>query len=164
MKIDLSCPVELWHFKLPDTQEESVSLQLFNLIEVEITGLLASFTCFDKSGKTISKQVERIQHFTGSPRSAFEVQVYIEDAYIASGIDFSIERVWLKGGESWHKKNSNMVSYVPNTIEDPRLLKELRLHAGEDALGFPSDQGSVWLCVCGRVNSAEALPRALLKG
>lgn len=31
MKIDLSCPVELWHFKLPTEKYLVVSLNLFNL-------------------------------------------------------------------------------------------------------------------------------------
>ena len=60
MKIDLSCPAELWNFSLPTASDPLVSLELFNLSDYELTGLLASFVCFDSSGKTLSKQVERI--------------------------------------------------------------------------------------------------------
>ena len=35
-----------------------------------------------------------------------------------------------------------------------RRLEVLRYLAGPDALGYPMDQGAVWMCVCGRPNAA----------
>ena len=37
MKIDLTCPVELWHYALPTRQYPVCHLQLFNLTEQTVT-------------------------------------------------------------------------------------------------------------------------------
>ena len=41
MKIDLSCPVELWHYALPDRQYPACRLQLFNLTEQPVVSIQA---------------------------------------------------------------------------------------------------------------------------
>ena len=33
MKIDLTCPVELWHFKMPTAEDPVCMVQLYNLSE-----------------------------------------------------------------------------------------------------------------------------------
>ena len=154
MKIDLTCPVELWHYALPTQQYPVCRLQLFNLTEQAVTSVQAVFSCFDQEGTLISRQVERVQRLSGQPRSAFEMAVVVEDGAQAAGMDFSVEKVWFEDGTVWRHQSSSVAEYMPNALQPGLRLEVLRSLAGADAMGFPSDQGAVWVCVCGRPNAA----------
>ena len=154
MRIDLTCPVELWHYALPTRQYPVCRLQLFNLTEQTVVSVQAVFSCYDGGGSLISRQVERAQGLHGEGRSAFEMAVMIEDGADAAGMDFSIEKVWFEDGTVWRHTANHVSEYTPNPLADARRLEVLRYLAGPDALGYPSDQGAVWMCVCGRPNAA----------
>ena len=96
MKIDLTCPVELWHYALPEKQYPFCRLQLFNMTEQTVVSVQAVFTCYDGEGMLLSRQVERVQRLDGRPRSAFEMTVDIQNGLKAAGMDFSVERYGLK--------------------------------------------------------------------
>ena len=51
MKIDLSCPVELWHFRMPTAAYPVVSLHMFNLSEKAVVSIQAAFLSFDEEGE-----------------------------------------------------------------------------------------------------------------
>ena len=154
MKIDLTCPVELWHYALPTQQYPLCRLQLFNLTEQTVASVQAVFTCYDGEGMMISRQVERVQRLEGKGRSAFEMALEIENGIQAAGMDFSVEKVWFEDGTVWRHTADNVSQYTPNPLPAGRRLDVLRYLAGPDALGYPMDQGAVWLCVCGRPNAA----------
>ena len=154
MKIDLTCPVELWHYALPTQQYPLCRLQLFNLTEQTVVSVQAVFTCFDADGLTLSRQVERVQRLDGKGRTAFEMAVEIENGIQAAGMDFSVEKVWFEDGTVWRHTADNVSQYTPNLLPAGHRLEVLRYLAGSDALGYPMDQGAVWLCVCGRPNAA----------
>jgi len=154
MKIDLTCPVELWHYALPTPEYPVCRLQLFNLTEQTVVSVQAIFSCYDGEGTLISRQVERVQGLNGAGRNAFELAVVIENGANAAGMDFSVEKVWFGDGTVWRHAAGNVSEYMPNTLTDSRRLEVLRSLAGPDALGYPSDQGAVWMCVCGRPNAA----------
>ena len=156
MKIDLTCPVELWHFKMPTEQYPVISLNLYNLSDKAVTSLQAAFLSFDAEGAQFARQVERASGLSGQPRSAFEVLVAAEDGHLASRMDFIIEKVWFEDGTVWRRGSGPMSEYRPNRLEPSRQLDLLRQLAGADALGYPSDQGAVWVCLCGRPNPASA--------
>ena len=154
MKIDLTCPVELWHYALPTAEYPLCRLQLFNLTEQTVASIQAVFSCFDAEGLLLSRQVERVQRLEGKGRSAFEMAVEIENGVQAAGMDFSVEKVWFADGTVWRHAAGNVSQYTPNALPAGRRLDVLRYLAGADALGYPMDQGAVWLCVCGRPNAA----------
>ncbi|MDI9521332.1 MAG: hypothetical protein QM308_09325 [Bacillota bacterium] len=156
MKIDLSCPVELWHFKLPTENYPVVRLNLFNLADKAVTSLQAALFCFDKDDQQFARQVERVNGLSGEPRSAFEVLIASDDGHLASRMDFIIEKVWFEDGTVWRRGTGEMSEYKDNRLEPSRQLDLLRQLAGHDALGYPSDQGAVWVCLCGRPNAASA--------
>jgi len=156
MKIDLSCPVELWHHALPTADHPLFRLQLFNLTEQTVSSIQAVFSCYDQNGALMSRQVERIQGLCGEGRSAFEMAVALDDGVSASGIDFSIEKVWFEDGTVWRHVTGHGSEFTPNNLPAGRRLDVLRYLAGSDAMGFPSDQGAVWLCVCGRPNTPSS--------
>ena len=153
MKIDLTCPVELWHHALPTHDDPVCRLQLFNLTEQTVVSIQAVFSCYDRSGALMSRQVERVQGLSGEARSAFEVTVELEDGENVDGLEFSIEKVWFLDGTVWRHVMGHGSDYTPNALPAGRRLDVLRYLAGADAMGFPSDQGAVWVCVCGRPNS-----------
>lgn len=154
MKIDLSCPVELWHFKLPTAEDPTVRLQLFNLGPVKVTAVMAEFLCFDKDGGKMSRQTEKVSGLQGGPHSAFEMRAAVEDGTKAAAMDFIIRRVWLEDGSIWRHHQQNLVEYADNRLPRGKELAQLRAVAGEDALGYPGDRGELWVCVCGRPNRA----------
>ena len=51
MKIDLSCPVELWHFRMPTADYPVVSLHMFNLSDKAVVSIQAAFLSFDEAGE-----------------------------------------------------------------------------------------------------------------
>ena len=75
MKIDLTCPVELWHHARPTHDDPGCRLQLFNLTEQIVVSIQAVFSCYDSAGALMSRQVERVQGLVGEGRSAFEMAV-----------------------------------------------------------------------------------------
>lgn len=155
MKIDLSCPVELWHFRMPTREYPVVTLQLFNLTDKAVSSIQAAFLCYNAQGESISRQVERVQGLAGDARSAFEMAVAIEDGADAAWMDFTMERIWFEDGTVWRRGTGNMAEYEDNALPAGRKLDTLRHIAGADAQGYPSDQGAVWVCVCGRPNAAS---------
>ncbi len=155
MKLDLSCPVELWHFRMPTRDYPVVTLQLFNLSEKSVASIQAAFLCYDREGERLSRQVERVQGLTGDKRSAFEMVVAVEDGERAASMDLIIEKIWFTDGTVWRRGQNDMIDYADNTLPKGKQLDVLRHVAGADARGYPSDQGAVWVCVCGRPNPAR---------
>lgn len=155
MKIDLSCPIELWHFTMPTEAYPVVTLDLFNLSSKTVTSVQAAFVCLDAEGEPMSRQVERVQGVDGEPKEMFEVAVAVEDGVAAARMDMTIEKVWFHDGTVWRRGVEGVTEYQDVSIEPGKKLDTLRHVAGADAIGYPSDQGAVWVCVCGRPNAAS---------
>ncbi|MHC1786821.1 MAG: hypothetical protein AB9880_07160 [Christensenellales bacterium] len=155
MKLDLSCPVELWHARMPTQEYPVLTLQLFNLSEKTVTSIQAAFLCYSQTGERLSRQVERVQGLSGDSRSSFEMSVAVEDGLLAANIDFIMEKVWFIDGTVWRRGQADSSDYEDNRLQPGKQLDVLRYLAGKDAMGYPSDQGAVWVCVCGRPNPAS---------
>ncbi len=155
MKIDLSCPIELWRFTMPTAEYPVVTLSLYNLSQKTVTSVQAAFVCFDHEGETLSRQVERVQGLNGEPNDMFEVAVAVEDGVQAARMDMTIEKVWLHDGTVWRRGVEGITEYEDVSIAPGKKLDTLKHVAGADAIGYPSDQGAVWVCVCGRPNAAS---------
>ena len=156
MRIDLSCPVELWHFRLPAPDKPTVSLHMFNLSDKTVVSMQAAFICYREDGERLSRQVERVNDLGGAKRSAFELDVLVEGGLDAARMDFVIEKVWFIDGTVWRRGREELADYRDNALPAGRQLDTLRHIVGPDARGYPSDQGAVWVCVCGRPNPAAA--------
>ncbi len=155
MKIDLTCPVELWRYQLPEGEDDACSLLLYNLSEKDVTSIQVTLAGYDAQGEVISRQVERLQGINGTHKTAFEVGIAMEGGAQAAGMELVIEKVWYDDGIVWRRGNAHLSEYVPNTLPNNRRLEMLRYVAGSDAVGYPQDQGAVWMCVCGRANAAS---------
>ena len=155
MKIDLTCPVELWRYELPTQADEPCRLLLYNLSDKDVTSIQVTLAGYDAQGEIISRQVERLQGINGTQKTAFEVGIAMEGGEQAAGMELVIEKVWYDDGIVWRRGNAHLSEYMPNTLPNNRRLEMLRYVAGTDAVGYPQDQGAVWLCVCGRANAAS---------
>lgn len=155
MKIDLTCPVELWHFKMPTAEDPYCRLQLYNLTIKDVASIQATFLCYDAQGEQLMRCVERVQGLDGLSKHSFEMAVAIEDGDKAADMELMIEKVWFLDGTVWRRGTAEASSFTPNALSDPKRLAVLRQMAGRDAVGYPSDQGAVWVCVCGRPNAAS---------
>ena len=131
MKIDLTCPVELWHFKLPTEEYPVVSLNLFNLSDKAVVSLQAALLSFDRDDMQYARQVERVNGLDGQPRSAFEVLIATDDGHLASRMDFIIEKVWFIDGTVWRRGTGEMSEYRSNRLEPSRQLDLLHQMAEE---------------------------------
>lgn len=155
MKVDLSCPIELWAFELPTPENPVCSFTFFNLDKRLISSIQITVTCFDEKDEMLGRSVERPMALEANGRDTFMVQLP-SGVLGTESIDLSIDKVWFGDGTAWRRaQEARLVEYEPNELPPNRRLEQLRYIAGPDAVGYPSDQVTIWICVCGRVNAAE---------
>ena len=99
MRIDLSCPVEVWHCKMPTPQYPCVTMQIYNLSDKEVSSLQVCVVCFDAEGSPYARHVERIQGLSAPALHVFEATADLEEGVDARDLEVWIEKVWSKGGE-----------------------------------------------------------------
>lgn len=154
MKIDLTCPIELFAFELPTQERPACSLTFFNLERKQVSSVQVTLTCLDQQGNLKQRVVERVMDLKGAGRENFVADVPLEDDPDIASIELVVEKVWFDDASIWRRDNASTQEYIPNLIPEGRRREMLRFVAGEDAVGYPEEQGPVWLCVCGRANAA----------
>lgn len=156
MKVDLSCPIELCEYALPTEESPACSFTFFNLGQSMISSVQIALTFFDAQGEAISRRTERPMALSAPARERFTVEITDAEKTVDS-VELIIEKVWFESGEEWRRATQiKLTDYTPNDLPPNRKLEHLRYVAGEDAVGYPSAQKQVWVCVCGRVNAPEA--------
>ena len=156
MKIDLSCPVEVWEVSCPSPEQEACGLRLFNLTDKTVTSVEINVLVSDKSGRELRHIIHRCYSLNGRPHSAFDAAVaagYDSDAVHAEA---SAMKVWFDDNTVWRKNRDPLTEYTSNVLTPCRDLDMLQYVAGSAAVGFPEEQENVWVCVCGRANSPES--------
>ncbi len=155
MKVDLSCPIELWAYALPTEEKAACSFTFFNLGERPISSIQITVTCYGTGDEVLSRRVERPMALEAEGRAPFTVELSAEGIAVES-LDLTIDKAWFADGDEWRRaQEARFLDYEPNELPENRKLEQLRYIAGSDAVGFPSQQKGVWVCVCGRVNAAE---------
>jgi len=156
MKVDPTCPLELWAYALPGDDTNACTLHLFNLDTRVISSLQLTLTCYDSGGQNLFSHTERPMALNAGGKQSFELLVPLEQANEIDSLSLMFEKVWFEDGSDWRRVASiRLLDYTPNELPMGRDLENLRYVAGPDAVGYPEDQGAVWLCVCGRVNVEE---------
>lgn len=156
MKVDLSCPIELWEYTLPAEDKPVCSFTFFNLGEKAISSIQIELTCFDPEGTVLARKTERPMALGAQARERFAIEVATEEQNVDS-VELVIEKVWFESGEEWRRaQQAKLIEYTPNELPPNRKLEHLRFVAGQDAVGYPSLQRQAWVCVCGRVNALDA--------
>lgn len=155
MRIDLTCPVELWHCKMPTADDPVLRMQVYNLSDLEVNSMLVCVLCFDQDGEQYARQVERLQGLEIPARHACEITMTVEEAADAQNLDVIIEKAWFVNGAVWRRGTTRPQEYKPSPLLQGQQLRVMQELAGPDASCYPSDQGAVWVCVCGRANAAR---------
>lgn len=65
------------------------------------------------------------------------------------------DKVWFEDGTVWRRGSGSPAEFQPTPVLQDQRFAVMQEMAGSDAITYPSDQGSVWVCVCGRPNSAH---------
>lgn len=156
MKIDLTCPAEVFRAVLPTAEIPAVTLTLFNLSDRVIVSAEACVRLEDKNGGEREKVVYRARALNGRPHSTFPMVVPCTFAEDIKAAEVTLEKIWFNDNAVWRRDPRNTVEYTPNTLPVSRGLTNLKYAAGETAVGYPSQQDGLWVCVCGRPNPDNA--------
>lgn len=155
MLIDLSCPVELFRAALPTEETPAASLTLFNLSDRVITSAEVSLCLLDADHRETERLTFRGRALNGRPHSTFLLNVPCAPSQDLKFLDATVEKVWYSDNETWRRNPANMVEYTPNILPVSPALTNLKYAAGETAVGYPSEQDGLWVCICGRPNPEE---------
>lgn len=153
MRIDLSCPVELWRYRM--TSNGVLAMQIFNLAKQGVTSIQVCVLCVNRDGMQFARRIERVQGLQLPSNYTVETGIECAEAMQAAGLDIRIERVWFEDGTVWRRTNEEMTVYEAPAPLDEERLALIRQLAGADAAYYPTDQGTIWTCVCGRANTAH---------
>ena len=156
MKVDLTCPVELWQCIMPTQEEPTCVFRFNNLSEKTVTSVQVTMISLNTAGEPIYRQVERIQGINADARERFTITVLPAQWDETVSVDLVIEKVWFDDAIIWRRYDSSLTEYEPNGLAPGRKLDELRFVAGQDAIGYPLMEEFVWVCVCGRANEKAA--------
>ena len=152
MLIDLTCPAEVFQTALPTEEIPAVSLALYNLSDRIIVSVEVTLKLLSGSGIEKDRVVYRARALNGRPHSAFQMNVPCEPNPAARRADVTIDKVWFSDNAVWRREMSSSVEYISNELPVSKALTSLKFVAGEAAVGFPSQQDGLWVCVCGRPN------------
>ena len=153
MKIDLTCPAELWRYELPQEDYAACDLLLYNLSDKLISSVEVTLILSGKDGSELSRLTYRGHDLHGEPGKSFGLSVPVEEDAKPAQIETVIEKVWFDDNSIWRRGKGPMSEYTSNALPNSRSLENLRYTAGPAAVGFPQEQEGLWLCVCGRPNA-----------
>ncbi|MDD3410927.1 MAG: hypothetical protein PHY12_08985, partial [Eubacteriales bacterium] len=156
MKIDLTCPVELWQYTLPKAESPECSFVLNNLSDKLVVSVQVTLSCLGEDEETLYRQIERVQGLSAAPGERFSILLLPSQWEGVKGVELVVEKVWFDDATIWRRGGAPLTEYESNELPAGRRLDQLRFVAGPDALGYPEEQQSVWLCVCGRANDPHA--------
>ena len=154
MKIDLTCPAEVWRTALPGAERPACELTLYNLSDKLIVSVEVTLTLLDAAGEEIARLIHRAHDLHGLPEKPFGMLVPLEEeAASPASCEALVEKIWFDDNSVWRRSKLPLSEYTPNALPNSRALENLRYIAGKDAVGYPQEQQGLWLCVCGRPNA-----------
>ena len=153
MLIDLSCPAEVFRVQLPTEDIPAASLTLFNLSDRVIASVEVRLRLLDAGENETETLAFRGRALNGRPHATFLMTVPCAPDKKLRRIEATVEKVWFADNEVWRRNPANAVEYTPNDLPVSPALTNLKFAAGENAVGFPSRQDGLWICVCGRPNA-----------
>lgn len=153
MKIDLTCPAELWRYELPREDYRACDLMMYNLADKMITSVEVTLILFDKADEELARLIYRAHDLHGEPGKTFGISVPVEEDASPATAEVVVEKVWFGDNSIWRRGKAAMTEYTSNALPNSRSLELLRYAAGPAAVGFPQEQDGLWMCVCGRPNA-----------
>ena len=150
--IDLSCPVEIFSTAMPTEEIPAATLTLFNLSDRVIASVEVLLRLLDADGGETERLAFRGRALNGRPHSTFLLTAPCAPSPELKSLEVTVEKVWYSDNDTWRRNPANMVAYTPNALPVSPALTNLKYAAGETAVGYPSLQNGLWVCVCGRPN------------
>ena len=96
MKIDLTCPVELWQSAMPAEDVSECTFVLNNLSHKVVVSLLLTLSCYDQDNRLLFRQSERMQGLKVVPGERFSVMMVPNEWKNVKEAEVTIEKVsWL---------------------------------------------------------------------
>lgn len=157
MLIDLTCPAEVFSVTMPTEDIPAVSLVMYNLSDRVIVSVEVTLKLMGGSGLEKERVVFRARALNGRPHSTFPMNVPCAPVPGARGAEATVDKVWYNDNAVWRRDSAAAVEYTSNALPVSKALTDLQFVAGEAAVGYPTLQNGLWLCVCGRPNP-EAEP------
>ncbi len=159
MKIDLLCPVENQGIVVKtntQTEEPYALLKLFNLSENVVTKVALVLSAYDGFGKELGVIRAEFEDLEGQPKEFFAETKAISLAEFPETKHVTVEilEVDFAEGESYIKEGENADYNVTEADDAAQVL--LSVAAGDDAVCYAKEEGTHWVCVCGRPNANEA--------
>ena len=151
MRVDLNCPAEIAAVEIR-REEDCVRLILMDLADRPIDSCEATVRIRNRAGEEIAREVHRARALRGRPHIAFSMTVPMEIPEGAESAEATLDKVWFEDRDVWRRSPAAEKEYESNRLEPGNELNALRYVAGEGAVGFPSQQADLWVCVCGRPN------------
>ena len=156
MKIDLTCPVELWQYATPTADNPDCAFALNNLSGKAVISVQTTLVCYGADDRLLFRQVERVQGLNVAAGERFSITLTPSSWEGVQNMDLVMEKVWFDDATIWRRGTSPLTEYRSNALPQGRKLDQLRFVAGQDAVGYPQEQEHVWVCVCGRANDLHS--------
>ena len=156
MQIDLTCPAEVFRTALPTEEIPGATLTLYNLSDRVIVSVEVLLRLLDEDGEEEERLTFRGRALNGRPHSTFLLTAPCAPAAWLKSIDAQIQKIWFVDKDTWQRNPANATEYTPNNLPVCPALTNLKYAAGETAVGYPSLQRGLWVCVCGRPNPEGA--------
>ncbi|MBE5802130.1 MAG: hypothetical protein E7319_07565 [Clostridiales bacterium] len=156
MRIDLTCPVELWQYAMPQENTSECTFVMNNLSSKVVTSVMVTLNCYNKQDQLLFRQSERVQGLNAGVGERFSLVILPSQWEGVEGMDLVVEKVWFDDASVWRRGNAPLTTYTPNALSNGRALDHLRFVAGRDAMGYPQVQQEAWVCVCGRANALDS--------
>lgn len=156
MRIDLTCPVELWQYAMPTETAAECTFVMNNLSDKVVTSVMVTLNCYNKQDQLLLRQSERVQGLKAGVGERFSIVILPSRWEGVEGMDLVVEKVWFEDATVWRRGSAPLTNYRPNTLNNGRALDHLRFVAGRDAVGYPQMQEEAWVCVCGRANALDS--------
>ena len=152
MRIDLSCPGEILRAELPTAEEPWIRILILNGTDRGINSCEATAKVLDREGRELGRTVHRARALAGRPYGTFLMTIPMEPIEDAAGIEARLDKAWFEDNDVWRRNEAAEIEYEDNMLPPGNDLNALKYVAGPTAVGFPSQQARLWVCVCGRAN------------
>lgn len=129
MKIDLTCPVELWQYAMPTEDDADCTFVMNNLSDKVVVSVQVTLKCFDKEDMLLFSQTERIQGLKAGVGERFSIMLLPSQWRDVEGVDLVIEKVWFDDSTIWRRGNAPLTYYKSNALPGGRALDQLRFVA-----------------------------------
>ena len=75
MRIDLTCPVELWQYAMPTETAAECTFVMNNLSDKVVISVMVTLNCYNKQDQLLLRQSERVQGLKAGVGERFSIVI-----------------------------------------------------------------------------------------